>query len=110
MPPLSIPPRTTTLDPDTPLAPTLDLGHPWWTEIRPMSPNAHFEDVGPAVLELERLVDSAPLGPRPVLAGCYGSSARACAESPFAEPDFESEGPRPLLEMLRRRVHPLDRH
>jgi hypothetical protein len=52
-----------------------------------------FEDVDPVVLEIERIADSAPLGPPPARSGPYGCSALMAAESRFAEPESAARVP-----------------
>jgi len=91
--PMPIPPRTTILDPDTTASPTLGIGRPWWTLLRPWPPELHFEDVDPRVIEIERLGNSIPLGPPPARSGCYGSSALMATESRFAEPETAARVP-----------------
>jgi hypothetical protein len=103
------PPRTTSLDPSTIAGPTLDVGRPWWQERRPWPPGMRFTDVDPAVLAIERLVDSAPLGPPPAPAGSYGSAAELCVRAPHAEIDLDPDRLPPPSVMIRRRFHPADR-
>jgi|SRR5215472_10633611 len=105
---MPIPPRPSTLDPDAIAGPTLGIGKPWWAELRPWPPDVRFDDVDPVVLDLERLADAGRLSPPPTV-GHYTCAARICSEAPLAGLDADLEGPRPLLGMLRRRVHPADR-
>jgi hypothetical protein len=64
-----------------------------------------FEDVSPAILTLERIVDDSPLGPPPAPAGCYGCSARMAEESRFAESELVGDGDVTVFD----RPHPLSR-
>jgi|SRR5215472_3758572 len=106
---MPIPPRTTTLAPDTIAGPTIGIGRPWWAELRPWPAEMHFEEVDPVLLDIERQLDAGRLSLPPAPAGCYTCSAQLCAEAPLAELDVDLDGSRPLLGMLRRRIHPADR-
>src|SRR5262245_44204162 len=105
---LSIPPRTTTLDPDQPLEPTLTPGRPWWEPLAAWPATVHFEDVDAVLLARERKLDAGKLGPPPAPAGVIGCTAAWCIDSPLAELDLTGPPPRRAT-ILRRRFHPLDR-
>jgi hypothetical protein len=100
---MPIPPRTTSLDPDAAAWPTLDVGRPWWQPLRPWPPGMRFDDVDPALLDVERIVDSVRLGPPEVP---ITSSAGMCVDvAPMLEPGADIS----LRKWIRRRFHPFDR-
>jgi len=57
---------------------------PWWYPLRPWPPGMRFEDVSPAELRLERLLEEAPLRV-PIVPGMYGSTGATCVDQPMAE-------------------------
>jgi len=61
---------------------------PWWTPLREWPPGVHFSDVSAVERAFERLADGG-MPSRPIAAGVYGSSARQCITSRFAEPEIE---------------------
>jgi hypothetical protein len=67
----------------------LDVGRPWWMPRRPWPDGMKFTDVDHVLLDIERLVDNAPLGPPEAPPGSYGCSARMASESRFAEAELE---------------------
>jgi len=103
---ISIPPRTTTLNPDAPLESTIGIGRPWWEPIAEWPGDMHFDDVDVDTLAGERELDQGKLGPPPPPAGAYGCTAAWCLEAPLAE--LELAGPPPRRATVIRR-HSLDR-